>query len=201
MICIRRYIDKPFLEWYFDKRGVDRNSRDGKFLARWRTKKDVFRVLIPHGDSEFFLCPTLVTTRKASFLKEVSVECNQNLNLSQLLQFDYLQKLSVCLFICFRIISQYGSQNRSKSSALRSSKGKVLTVTVYNFVLKAKNAFKNSIILFTYSSSKFLMFLKAFPFIPFMSLSFRRLRYSTCKPMNNRAKIRLKCIALGRGIT
>ena len=101
MICIRRYIDKPFLEWYFDKRGVDRNSRDGKFWARWRIKKDVFRVLIPHGDSEFFLCPTLVTTRKASFLKEVSVECNQNLNLSQLLQFDYLQKLSVLFVYLF----------------------------------------------------------------------------------------------------
>ena len=48
---------------------------------------------------------------------------------------------------------------------------------MYNFVLKANNAFKNSIILFTYSSFKILIFLKAFPFIPFMSLSFRRLRY------------------------
>ena len=45
------------------------------------------------------------------------------------------------------------------------------------------------------------MFLKAFPLISFMSLSFRRLRYSTCKPINNRFKIRLKCIALSKGIT
>ena len=45
------------------------------------------------------------------------------------------------------------------------------------------------------------MFLKASPLISFMSLSFRRLRYSTCKPINNRFKIRLKCIALSKGIT
>ena len=135
-----------------------------------KIKKDVFRVVILHGDSEFFLCPTLATTRKTPFLKEVSVVCNLNLNLSQLLQFDYLKKLSV-LFVC--LISYH-------NMSLRSSKGNVLTVTMYNFVLKANNAFKNSIILFTYSSFKILIFLKAFPFIPFMSLSFRRLRYSTC---------------------
>ena len=63
-----------------------------------KIKKDVFRVVILHGDSELFLCPTLATTRKTPFLKEVSVVCNLNLNLSQLLQFDYLKKLSV-LFV------------------------------------------------------------------------------------------------------
>ena len=41
----------------------------------------------------------------------------------------------------------------------------------------SSSAFKNGIFIFTYSSSKLVIFLKALPFNPFMSLSFRRLRY------------------------
>ena len=52
----------------------------------------------------------------------------------------------------------------------------------------------------TYSSFKSVMFLKALPFNPVMSLSFRRLRYLPNKLINS-VKIPLKFIAQGRGIT
>ena len=54
--------------------------------------------------------------------------------------------------------------------------------------------------LFTYSSFKSVMFLKALSFNPVMSLSFRRLRYLPSKLINS-VRIRLKFIAQGRGIT
>ena len=44
------------------------------------------------------------------------------------------------------------------------------------------------------------MFLKALPFNPVMSLSFRRLRYLPRKLINS-VRIRLKFIAQGKGIT
>ena len=59
-----------------------------------------------------------------------------------------------------------------------------------NFVSTSSNAFKNSIFIFTYSSSKIAIFLKVLPFNSFMSLSFRRLRYLSYE-MINRVKIRL----------
>ena len=71
---------------------------------------------------------------------------------------------------------------------------------MFDFVFTRNNAFKNSISVFTYSSFKSVMFLKALPFNPFMSLSFRRLRYLPNKLINS-VKIPLKFIAQGRGIT
>ena len=59
-----------------------------------------------------------------------------------------------------------------------------------NFVSTSSNAFKNSIFIFTYSSSKIAIFLKVLPFNSFMSLSFRRLRYLSYE-LINRVKIRL----------
>ena len=59
-----------------------------------------------------------------------------------------------------------------------------------NFVSTSSNAFKNIIFTFTYSSSKYAIFLKVLPFNSFMSLSFRRLRYLSYE-LINRVKIRL----------
>ena len=53
-----------------------------------------------------------------------------------------------------------------------------------NFVSTTSNAFKNSIFIFTYSSSKIAIFLKVLPFNSFMSLSFRRLRYLSYELIN-----------------
>ena len=67
---------------------VDRNKRDGKFELGKEIKKDFFRLVTsmrqrkysespwgiePHGDTEYFLCPMLVTRQKTSFFMNVSV--------------------------------------------------------------------------------------------------------------------------------
>ena len=61
---------------------------------------------------------------------------------------------------------------------------------LHNFVSTSSNAIKNSIFIFTYSSSKIAIFLKVLPFNSFMSLSFRRLCYLSYE-LINRVKIRL----------
>ena len=61
---------------------------------------------------------------------------------------------------------------------------------LHNFVSTSSNAFINIIFIFTYSSSKFAIFLKVLPFNSFMSLSFRRLRYLPYE-LINRVKLRL----------
>ena len=50
--------------------------------------------------------------------------------------------------------------------------------------LQKQFSFHNSIDILTYSSSSIVKFLKALPFNPFMSLSFRRLRYLPYKTDN-----------------
>ena len=103
--------------------------------------------------------------------------------------FDWFQKVISSLRLSRSVsLSLYSMSHKTDANTLRSCKRKSLLPC---FTLFLRD---------TYSSFKSIMFLKALPFNPFMSLSFRRLRYLPNKLINS-VKIPLKFIAQGRGIT
>ena len=76
-------------------------------------------------------------------------------------------------------------RKKEKGKKLIWKKGIDKAVREWNAAaLQKRFSFYNSIETLTYSSSNIVKFLKALPFNPFMSLSFRRLRYLPYKTDN-----------------